>query len=68
MELLSQKGVAEKTGLSVSTVQTYRKRGTLPSPDAVLDNKPLWTAATIDIWMTKRAGVVSDAEYTKEDA
>lgn len=64
MQLLSQKAVAKKTGLSFSTVQTYRKRGTLPEPDAVLDNKPLWTEATIEGWMTERAGVVSDADYT----
>lgn len=61
MDLLSQKDIAERAGLSVLSVKKYRLRGTIPQPDLVLDNKPLWKSATVDRWLRERE-TVHDAE------
>ena len=53
-EVLSQKGFAARTGFPVTTIQTYRKRGWLPEPDLMVDNKPLWKASSVDAWVEGR--------------
>jgi predicted DNA-binding transcriptional regulator AlpA len=49
-EYLSYKGVSKVTGLDSETIRSYRKRGTLPEPTLVVDNKPLWNKDEILQW------------------
>lgn len=53
----SLKGLAQASGLTTATIQTYRKRGTLPPHDAMVDNKPLWSEATVQEWLINRRRV-----------
>ena len=53
--LLSRRDVAELMGLNVETIKYHRAAGSMPDPDLVIDDKPLWRRATIDQWMAVRA-------------
>ena len=55
-EQLTVSEVAARLGLAVSTVQTYRRDGRLPSPDGYLGRTPWWRPATIDVWQAARPG------------
>ena len=52
-------GVAALTGLAHSTVMAYRSRGTLPVPDAIIEEGGAetwgWTPETIEWWMQERS-------------
>lgn len=52
-EFLTVTEVAERLGLSTSTVTAYRARGKMPKPDKQYGRTPLWKAETIAKW---RAG------------
>ena len=52
--LLSRRDVAELMGLGIETIKTHRARGTMPDPDYVIDDKPLWRRETIDQWIATR--------------
>lgn len=51
-------GVAALTGLAHSTVMAYRSRGTLPVPDAIIEEGGAetwgWLPETIEWWMQER--------------
>lgn len=55
---LGTHGVAALTGLAHSTVMAYRSRGTLPVPDAIIQEGGAetwgWTPETIEWWMQER--------------
>ena len=53
--LLSRRDIAELMGLNVETIKYHRVGGTMPDPDYVVDQKPLWRRETIDGWIAKRA-------------
>jgi len=53
--LLSRRDVAELLGLNVETIKYHRAGGTMPDPDLVIDDKPLWRRETIDGWIAARA-------------
>jgi predicted DNA-binding transcriptional regulator AlpA len=54
--LLSRRDVAELMGLNVETIKYHRARpATMPDPDYVIDQKPLWRRDTIDQWIARRA-------------
>ena len=40
--------IAERWGISPSTVSRYKRRGDLPAPDSILSGRPRWRASTID--------------------
>jgi predicted DNA-binding transcriptional regulator AlpA len=52
--LLSRRDVAELLGLNVETIKYHRAGGTMPDPDLVIDDKPLWRRDTIDQWIATR--------------
>ena len=52
--LLSRRDVAELMGLNVETIKYHRGRGSMPEPDHVIDDKPLWRRDTIDQWIATR--------------
>ena len=52
--LLSRRDVAELMGLNVETIKYHRGRSSMPEPDYVIDQKPLWRRATIDEWIATR--------------
>ena len=56
---LGTHGFAALTGLAHSTVMAYRSRGTLPVPDAIIQEGGTetwgWTPETIEWWMQERA-------------
>ncbi|MGI8682017.1 MAG: helix-turn-helix transcriptional regulator [Mycobacteriales bacterium] len=54
--LLDTAGVAALLGLAPGSIRTYRVRGTLPPPDAMLGNSPGWHEATIREWQATRPG------------
>ena len=53
-EQLDRAGVAERTGLAIKSVDTYRQRGVLPEPDGHVGRSPWWYSTTIDRWDAKR--------------
>lgn len=53
--LLSRRDVAELMGLNVETIKYHRAGGTMPHPDYVVDQKPLWRRDTIEQWIARRA-------------
>ena len=55
-EQLTIPEVATRLGLTVSTVQTYRRDGRLPDPDGYLGRTPWWRPETIDAWQAGRPG------------
>ena len=52
--LLSRRDVAELMGLNVETIKYHRAAGTMPDPDYVIDQKPLWRRDTIERWIASR--------------
>lgn len=52
--LWTLKDIARHTGLSISTLWTYRTRGLLPPPDVTDRHVPLWYPETIRQWDTTR--------------
>ena len=52
--LLSRRDVAELLGLNVETIKYHRGRSSMPEPDYVIDQKPLWRRDTIDQWIATR--------------
>ena len=59
-EMLGVQEIAERTGLTVGTVQVYSSRGKLPPPDGYISGGRFkwWHASTIDEWdrtRTKRS-------------
>ena len=53
--LLSRRDIAELMGLNVETIKYHRAGGSMPNPDLVIDDKPLWRRATIEQWIATRA-------------
>lgn len=51
---LTAQGVAEATGYPYRHLWTLVSRGTLPSPDVNLGNKPLWKQASVDNWLKQK--------------
>lgn len=55
---LATSAVAQRLGLSPETIRAYIKRGMLPEPDAILDDRGRmlrgWLPATIDAWQASR--------------
>lgn len=52
---LDRKAVADRVGFpSVSAVDTYRARGSLPAPDGYIGRSPWWWKSTIDSWQETR--------------
>ena len=56
MRMLGVQEIAERTGLTVGTVQVYSSLGKLPPPDQTVNGgrTKLWTTATIDRWNQTR--------------
>ena len=52
--LLSRRDVAELMGLNVETIKYHRREGTMPDPDYIVDQKPLWRRDTIERWIVSR--------------
>jgi predicted DNA-binding transcriptional regulator AlpA len=52
--LLSRRDVAELMGLNVETIKYHRAAGTMPDPDYIVDQKPLWRRETIERWIAIR--------------
>ena len=53
--LLSRRDIADLMGLNVETIKYHRAGGSMPDPDLVIDDKPLWRRATIEQWIATRA-------------
>lgn len=57
---LTANGIADRVGLSHTTIRSYQRDGLLPEPDAVLGTgnavKHGWLPETIDAWNAKRRG------------
>lgn len=56
-EQLTTKQVAALTGLAVSSVREFRRRGTFPEPDGYLEATPWWRRRTIERWLAARPPV-----------
>lgn len=52
--LLDPPGVAELTGLSITTIHIYNSTGRLPKPDFRFGSVPVWKKSTIDRWIRTR--------------
>ena len=52
--LLSRRDVAQLLGLNVETIKYHRAGGTMPDPDYIVDQTPLWRRDTIDQWIATR--------------
>ncbi|MDO5049168.1 MAG: transcriptional regulator [Actinomycetaceae bacterium] len=60
VEYLSTLGVAERVGLTRGTINSYRAKGLLPDPDAIVKSSDSqaygWLPETIDQWQANRPG------------
>ena len=54
-DLLTMAQVAEHLGLSVRTIEAYRRDGRMPEA-AMVGRTPTWTRAQIDAWQANRPG------------
>lgn len=45
---LDTRAVAERLGIAVRTVHSYKANGRLPPPDRVVGRSPLWLPETIE--------------------
>lgn len=54
--LLTRRQIAERTGLTLQTIKTYRRDGIMPEPDAFYERTPLWRVSTIDTWRKTQQG------------
>lgn len=52
-DLLTISEVADRLGLSTSTITSYKARGYMPQPDTQYGRTPLWKVTTIDSWRAK---------------
>jgi predicted DNA-binding transcriptional regulator AlpA len=48
--LLTRQDVADLTGLTIQTIKTYRRNGTMPEHDYVIGRTPVWLESTIQKW------------------
>jgi hypothetical protein len=53
---LTTQQVAEMIGVKPRTVTSYLSKGSMPSADGYVDNKPIWRKATIREWLFTRPG------------
>jgi predicted DNA-binding transcriptional regulator AlpA len=58
-QILDSAAVAERVGLTLSTVHTYHSRGSMPPADLYLGDNPGWYESTIRRWIKDRE---NDAE------
>jgi DNA-binding transcriptional MerR regulator len=54
--LLSIQDVAARTGLTVSTIYTYKWRGILPPPVRTVGNSPLYAPGDIRLFLSTHEG------------
>ena len=59
-EYLGISGFAKHAGLADSTINSYLRKGMLPTPDIVYiaraGSRPAWTIDTVERWMNNRPG------------
>ncbi len=48
--------VAKFTGLTVSTIRTYRRDGRMPKEDLNIGGSPVWYESTVLHWKDNRPG------------
>jgi predicted DNA-binding transcriptional regulator AlpA len=48
--LLTIQEVADRLGVTPSTISAYKSRKQMPPPDRQYGRTPLWKATTIDTW------------------
>lgn len=55
---LATSAVAQRLGLAPATIRSYIKKGMMPEPDAILDDRGRmlrgWLPTTIDAWQASR--------------
>ncbi|MFP4148700.1 MAG: helix-turn-helix transcriptional regulator [Nitriliruptoraceae bacterium] len=56
LAMLTVGEIAEATGVSKATIDSYRYRGYLPEPQTVRGRTPLWTRPVIRHWLGSRPG------------
>ena len=54
--MLTTVDIARFAGVSPATIATYRRRGELPEPQAVLGRTPLWSRPVVHHWLATRPG------------
>lgn len=57
---LTPKDVAERCGLSPSTIKSYRYLEQMPEPDHMFSRTPVWKAETIDEWENNRRKLLAN--------
>ncbi|MBY6537603.1 hypothetical protein HQ325_02855 [Rhodococcus sp. BP-349] len=63
---LSISEFADRVGVSVNTVKSYRSKGMLPTPDVTVGTTEGWFPATVDQWMLERPGRGRRRERAKD--
>lgn len=53
---LGLEGFANRLGVTVATIKSYRSRGMLPDPDTTIGGSPGWLLATADAYQDRRRG------------
>jgi predicted DNA-binding transcriptional regulator AlpA len=56
LAMLTLDEVAKLAGVSKATIDSYRYRGYLPEPQAVLGRTPMWTRPVVNHWIETRPG------------
>jgi predicted DNA-binding transcriptional regulator AlpA len=65
-EWLTSKEVANRVGLTPSTIKSYKYRDEMPEPDHYFNRTPVWHKDTIDEWDTNRKKLLAN-RGSKED-
>lgn len=56
MRYLSPAEAAKRVGITTDTFHSYRKKGLVPDPDAMIGTVRGWLPETIDAWQKNRPG------------
>lgn len=65
---LSRGEIAERLGITLSTVKSYDQKGYLPAADAQVGRNFGWLPETIDAWMESRPGRGTRTDLDTETA
>lgn len=66
MDFLSSKEVAERCGLSQSTIKSYKYLDQMPEPDHYFNRTPVWHKDTIEEWDKNRRKLLANRGSKEE--